>query len=64
MREIAFENRVVGVAGRAFNASTEGGIQIAVQGIQIAYVKFEFFAKEGLKSIIVRFESFCLTFSL
>ena len=30
VREIGFENWVVGVAGRAFNASVERGIQITV----------------------------------
>ena len=30
VREIGFENRVVGVTGRAFNASTERGIRITV----------------------------------
>ena len=30
VREIEFENRVVGVVGRAFNAFVEKGIRIAV----------------------------------
>ena len=30
VREIGFQNRVVRVAGRAFNASVEKGIRIAI----------------------------------
>ena len=54
MREITFQNWVVGVVGRAFNAFVE-------KGIQIAFVKFEYYAKEGFESITRRLESFYLT---
>ena len=63
VRKIGFENRVVGVAGRAFNAFTEKRIRIAMYEIRIAFVKFEFCDNEGFESITRRFKSFSLTFS-
>ena len=57
MREIGFENQVVGVASCAFNASAKKEILIVVQGIRIAFVKFEFCANKGFKSSSYGLES-------
>ena len=57
VKEIGFENWVVGVVGCSFNASAE-------REIRIVFVKFEFYAKERFESISQIFESFSLTFNL